>query len=170
MRYTMTIYTIGHSNRPVADLIAMLQFFGVRLLADVRSMPGSKWNPQYNRGPLEGRLLEAGIQYAHMPGLGGKQTTTDTAIASRPLSGYAGYMATPAFKAAIAQLEQTAATTPVAYMCAEADWRHCHRRYISDHLLRQGYYVMHISDVAKAEPHTLSPPPPPRQGDLFAAP
>jgi uncharacterized protein (DUF488 family) len=153
-----SIYTIGHSNRSIEFFIGMLRSFGIQVLADVRSMPGSKYNPQFNRAALMKSLEEAGIKYLHFPGLGGKQTG---------LAGYGAYMKTPLFGAAIKELEQTAQKEKVAYMCAEAGWQQCHRAFISDFLKSAGWEVIHITDVGKSIPHPESRPAKPKQGDLF---
>lgn len=154
------IYTIGHSNRIIDDFIPMLRSFGIITLADVRSMPGSKRWPQYNQYALSKSLKEAGINYIHIPQLGGKQR------ASTP-GGYKDYMSTEQFADAIKQLEKIAQKEFTAYMCAEADWSHCHRSFISDHLKAGGWQVLHILDIGKSEEHPTSRWEKPVQGNLF---
>src|ERR1700709_124194 len=125
----------------------MLHSFEVQILADVRSMPGSKWQPQFNQHAFERSLQQAGIRYIHMPALGGKPRYN--AIPDAPVKGYAVYMETAEFKTAIQELEQTAATECVAYMCAEASWRNCHRRFISEYMAHKGWAVHHITGIRK---------------------
>jgi len=167
----MKIYTIGHSTHAIAHFIAILQSFGVRVLADVRSMPGSKWQPQFNRAALERSLKEAGIGYIHMPDLGGKRKmipALNDDAASNKIPGYSAYMQTKEFKQGIDELQVIAAKENVAYMCAEADWRHCHRSMVSEYLHNLGWEVWHIMDIGEAELH-ITAPPKPTQGNLFAS-
>ena len=166
-----TIYTIGHSNRTIADFIAMLHSFGIKVLADIRSMPGSRKWPQFNQSALNVSLHEAGIKYIHMPGLGGrrkaKPDSVNTAWHNKSFMGYADYMETPEFKGAIKELEDIARNEPTVYMCAEALWWRCHRSLVSDYLKVQGWNVLHIMNMGKSTPHAYTAPARPVQGDLF---
>jgi uncharacterized protein (DUF488 family) len=154
------VLTIGHSNRPVSELIEMLKAHGVEVLADVRSVPRSRHNPQFNRDVLPESLVAAGIQYVHMPGLGGlrhpRKDSRNTGWRNSSFRGYADYMQTPEFEAALSGLLELAKDRRVAIMCAESvPWR-CHRSLIADALLARGIPVSHIMDMTRADPHKLT--------------
>ncbi len=154
------IYTIGHSTRSADEFLALLQAHGISQLADVRSFPMSRRHPQFNRDVL-GPFLEAhGIIYRHMPALGGRRRPLPDSINSgwkhASFRGYADYMGTAPFEAALDELERFAAAGPTAVMCAEAVWWRCHRRLLADALLVRGTPVRHIVSAADAKPHELS--------------
>jgi len=154
------IRTIGHSTRPVDVLIEMLKAHGVKRLIDVRTIPKSRHNPQYNLDALEARLRDAGIGYEHMKALGGlrhsRKDSPNTGWRNRSFRGYADYMQTPEFESALAALLQAAAVDAVAILCAEAvPWR-CHRSLISDALTARGCRVEHIMSATRSDPHTLT--------------
>jgi len=154
-----SIFTVGHSTRPIADLLALLAEHGVRTLVDVRRFPGSRRHPQYSRDALAASLAEAGIEYVHEPGLGGRRAarpdSPHTAWRVEAFRGYADYMETPEFQAALERLIRRAGEETVAILCAEAvPWR-CHRRLISDALVARGVQVMHIMGPGRADPHEL---------------
>jgi len=159
------VFTVGHSTRPIADLLALLAEHGVRTLVDVRRFPGSRRHPQYSRDALAASLAEAGIQYVHEPDLGGRRAarpdSPHTAWRVEAFRGYADYMETPEFQAALERLiqraEGQAEGQTVAILCAEAvPWR-CHRRLISDALVARGVQVMHILSPGRANSHELDP-------------
>jgi uncharacterized protein (DUF488 family) len=155
------VFTVGHSTRPIADLLALLAEHGVRTLVDVRRFPGSRRHPQYSRDALAASLAEAGLQYVHEPGLGGRRAaqpdSPHTAWRVEAFRGYADYMETPEFQAALEGLIRRAEGQTVAILCAEAvPWR-CHRRLISDALVARGVQVMHILSPGRADPHELDP-------------
>jgi uncharacterized protein (DUF488 family) len=155
------IRTVGHSTRPVEALIEILKAHGVERLIDVRAVPKSRHNPQYSREALERSLRETGIGYEHMKGLGGlrhpRKDSPNTGWRNESFRGYADYMGTPEFEAALAALLVAAAHERVAILCAEAvPWR-CHRSLISDALTARGYRVEHIMSVSKSAPHTMTP-------------
>ena len=155
------ISTIGHSTRTVEALVALLRAHGIRRLADVRSFPRSRRHPQFNVDALPGSLAEAGIDYEHVPALGGfrrpRPDSHNTAWRNPGFRGYADYMQTPAFAAAVDHLLEQAAVAPTAVMCAEAvPWR-CHRWLLADALVARGESVAHILSAAAAEPHVLTP-------------
>jgi len=157
----MTIYTIGHSTRPAAELVGLLQGHGVRTLVDVRTIPRSRHNPQFNSDALAATLAAADIGYVHMPSLGGLRRPKPDSINAgwRNLSfrGYADYMQTPAFAAAIDELIGIAGSQPTAIMCAEAvPWR-CHRSLVADALLVRGVPTAEIVSATRATPHALTP-------------
>lgn len=152
--------TIGHSNRPLAELIGMLQAHGVDLLVDVRTVPKSRHNPQFNTENLPQPLRQAGIEYMHMPGLGGlrhaRKDSINTGWRNASFRGYADYMQTLEFDSALAGLLQAAEGRRAAVMCAEAvPWR-CHRSMIADALTARGIEVEHIMSAAKRSPHRLT--------------
>lgn len=150
--------TIGHSNRPMDDLIAMLRAHGVQILVDVRTVPKSRHNPQFNRDALPAPLHAAGIEYLHMSGLGGLRHARKDSInlGWRNLSfrGYADYMQTEEFAHALDEL--IAVPGSVAIMCAEAvPWR-CHRSLIADALTVRGIPVEHMMTAHTKSPHKLT--------------
>jgi len=154
------IRTIGHSTRPVHDLIEMLRAHSVTRLIDVRTIPKSRHNPQYNSDALAAALRNAGIAYEHRKALGGlrhaRKDSINTGWRNQSFRGYADYMQTAEFRGALASLQETAAQDPVAIMCAEAvPWR-CHRSLIADALTAHGYPVEHIMSSTKSDPHKLT--------------
>ena len=151
-----TIYTIGHSVHPIEEFIEILRSFGINTLADIRSKPGSRWQPQFNSAAFSKSLNVAGISYKHMPDLGGRQALK-----------YPAYMDTAQFVKTITQLEEMAANEKVAYMCAEAKWYECHRSWISDNLKGKGWTVLHITDKSISVAHLGRQPLKPEQGTLF---
>ena len=155
------VLTIGHSTRPIEAFIALLAAHGVTQLIDVRTVPHSRHNPQYDTSALEAALAGAGICYAHAPGLGGfRRTSADSPNAGwRNLSfrGYADYMQSADFDAELTNLRELAAHDRVALMCAEAvPWR-CHRSLIADALLVRGIGVFEIAGENRLAPHRLTP-------------
>jgi uncharacterized protein (DUF488 family) len=152
--------TIGHSNRPLDELIGMLQAHGVDLLVDVRTVPKSRYNPQFNTDSLPAPLRVAGIEYLHMPGLGGlrhaRKDSINTGWRNDSFRGYADYMQTPEFDAALGELLHVSEGRQAAVMCAEAvPWR-CHRSMIADALTARGIAVEHIMSTAKRNPHKMT--------------
>jgi uncharacterized protein (DUF488 family) len=152
------IWTIGHSTRTIDVFISLLEEHGVKLLADVRSLPGSKRYPQFNKEALADSLGKAGIRYEHFPELGGrrkaKPESKNTAWRNASFRGYADYMETDEFHQGVMRILNLAVDVgPTAIMCAEAVWWRCHRSLISDCLKARGVEVMHILDENKIEPH-----------------
>ncbi len=152
-----TILTIGHSTRPLEELLGLLRENGVEILADVRRYPASRRYPQFNREALEQSLPESGIGYAWLPELGGRRTprrdSRNTAWRNAGFRGYADYMETEPFQLAIAQLLQQAQERRTAIMCAEQAWQQCHRGLISDFVKARGVEVTHILGRGRTEPH-----------------
>lgn len=151
--------TIGHSNRPLEEFLHMLRAWGVELLVDVRTMPRSRHNPQFNFDALPAALAAEHIDYRHMPGLGGlrhpRKDSINTAWRNDSFRGYADYMQTPEFAQNLEELEQVGAARTTAIMCAEAvPWR-CHRSMIADALTARGVEVRHIMTAEKADLHKL---------------
>jgi uncharacterized protein (DUF488 family) len=155
------IWTIGHSTRSIEDFISLLKKNEIKSLADVRSWPGSKSYPQFNKEALEKSLSAYGIRYEHFPELGGrrkpKSDSRNTAWRNASFRGYADYMDGEQFHRGIERLLAVASEGgPAAIMCAEAVWWRCHRSLISDYLKVQGIEVMHIFDANKVEPHPFT--------------
>ena len=156
----VTVYTIGHSTRPFDRFVELLAREGVRCVADVRTFPASRRHPQYNADALAAALAERGVDYVHMPALGGRRRpspdSANSAWRNEGFRGYADHMLTPEFQAGLATLAEIAARQPTAVMCAEAvPWR-CHRSLLADALVAGGHTVLHILD-ARTSPHSLSP-------------
>ena len=154
------IRTIGHSTRPVEALIEMLKAHGVKRVLDVRTIPKSRYNPQYNSEALERSLCEAGIGYEHMKALGGlrhpRKDSPNTGWRNESFRGYADYMETQDFRKGIERLLEVARNNRVAIMCSEAVWWRCHRSMISDYLKVQGIEVVHIMGEGKSELHPFT--------------
>ena len=156
-----TVWTVGHSTRTAADLIRLLADHGVGWVADVRTAPGSRRNPQFNREPLAATLAAAGIGYVHLPGLGGfrrsRAESPNTGWKNASFRGFADYLDTPAFAAALEELEGLARRERTALLCAEAvPWR-CHRSLIADALTVRGWRVVHILGEGHCQEHHLTP-------------
>ena len=155
------IFTVGHSTRSAEEFVALLKAHRIELLVDVRTVPRSRHNPQFNRDTLPETLRCAGIDYLHLPELGGlrKPRADSTNAGWRNLSfrGYADYMETPQFEKGLARLIEAAKTRRVAIMCAEAvPWR-CHRSLIGDALVAKGLEVFELSSMTQVQPHRLTP-------------
>jgi uncharacterized protein (DUF488 family) len=155
------IWTIGHSTRNSDVFISLLEENGIKLLADVRSLPGSKRYPQFNKETLAESLKERGIRYEHFPELGGRRKSRpdsrNTAWRNTSFRGYADYMETAEFRKGVERLLDLAREAgSAAIMCAEAVWWRCHRSLISDYLKVRGIEVMHILDANKIEPHPFT--------------
>jgi uncharacterized protein (DUF488 family) len=155
---SLRIWTIGHSTRTIEEFIAALEAHGIKLLVDVRSLPGSKRYPQFNRERLAESLKEHGIRYEHFPELGGRRKprpdSRNVAWRNASFRGYADYMETAEFRKGVDRLLDLADEAgPTAIMCAEALWWRCHRSLISDFLKARGIEVIHIIDANKSDPH-----------------
>jgi len=156
------IWTIGHSTRTIDHFIAMLQSFHIEVVADIRSFPGSRRYPHFNKEALGISLLANGIKYRHLKDLGGrrpaKADSINTGWRNAAFRGFADYMQTDNFKNGIEELEEIAVTKRTAYMCSEAVWWRCHRSLVSDFLKLKGWNVWHIMEIGKAEEHTYTQP------------
>ena len=155
-----TIYTIGHSTRSSDEFLAILKAFAIELLADIRTVPGSRRNPQYDQKSLRSFLALNGIEYIHLPGLGGlrrpKKDSPNTGWINESFRGYADYMQSAEFEAAIEDLIARAAVARTAIMCAEAvPWR-CHRSLVGDALVARGIEVEDIMSEKSAKTHKLT--------------
>jgi len=155
------VFTVGHSTRPVEDFLALLGAHGVRLLVDVRTVPRSRHNPQFNQEELRAALREARIGYRHMKGLGGlrhpRKDSPNGAWRNASFRGFADYMQTEEFEENLERLIELAKKRPMAIMCAEAvPWR-CHRSLIGDALLVRRIRVEELSSLTSTRAHTMTP-------------
>lgn len=156
-------FTIGHSTRSLDEFVALLQEASVRRVVDVRSIPWSRKNPQYNHDQLPESLAGFQIGYAHIPALGGRRNraheVSDMVNGYWRVAGfhnYADYALTPEFSEGLAQLRKIGAQERCAYMCAEAVWWRCHRRIITDWLIAAGDEVCHILGPDHIDPASLT--------------
>ncbi len=157
----LTIFTIGHSTRLIAEFIEPLQANAVTQLLDIRTIPKSRHNPQFNSEALASSLRAAHISYIHMKELGGlrhaKRDSINLGWRNASFRGYADYMQTTEFESALARAIELAAAHPTALMCAEAvPWR-CHRSLVADALVVRGIRVLEIVSAAAPKEHTLTP-------------
>jgi uncharacterized protein (DUF488 family) len=155
------VFTIGHSTRPIEEFTHLLQSHGVQRLIDIRTIPRSRFNPQFDSARLPGLLEAAGIDYTHLPGLGGlrrpRPDSPNDGWRNKSFRGYADYMQTADFKQSLEQCLSLAASERVALMCAEAvPWR-CHRSLVADALIARGIEALEISSDTAARPHRLTP-------------
>lgn len=155
-----TVYTIGHSTRAIEDFVSLLKAFGIEIVVDVRTMAGSRRNPQYNEDALAASLRENAISYVHLKGLGGlrrpTKDSTNTAWNNLSFRGYADYMQTPEFADSLNQLIAIAEKKRTVIMCAEAvPWR-CHRSLIGDALVVRDIVVEDIISEKSHKPHKLT--------------
>ncbi len=153
------IYTIGHSTRSEQEVLALLGEAAVKLVADVRAFPSSRRHPQFNRDALAAWLGNAGIEYVHLPGLGGRRAPAPDSgnggWQESAFRGYADHMRSVEFQDALAELELLARDSPAAIMCAEAVWWRCHRRLIADALVARGWRVEHLGIGGTGVRHEL---------------
>jgi uncharacterized protein (DUF488 family) len=155
------VLTIGHGTRPLEEFIRLLQALGVQKVADVRTVPRSRHNPQYNQDTLPEALAAAGIGYVHLPGLGGlrhpRKDSPNLGWRNDSFRGFADYMQTPEFKEHLLALIDLARQERLALMCAETlPWR-CHRSLIADALTVRGIQVRHIISEHSLQEHRLTP-------------
>ena len=156
----ITIWTIGHSTRTDQDFGEILLAHNIETLVDVRTFPGSRRYPQFNKSVLSVFLANLGINYLHEPRLGGRRMprkdSHNTAWKNPSFRGYADHMETEDFKDGVQELLELSRGTRSVVMCAEALWWRCHRSLIADYLKAAGHSVMHIVDVKKAEAHSFT--------------
>jgi uncharacterized protein (DUF488 family) len=158
-------FSVGHSNLHAAELLALLGSAGIAELVDVRRFPVSKRHPQHARPALEASLRSAGIHYTFLGAeLGGRlepalpiERSQNRALREPAFRAYADALDSPAFVAGFARLEDLARSRPTAFLCAERDWRQCHRRILSDALVERGWHVLHLAPPDTREPHALDP-------------
>lgn len=159
---TQTIYTIGHSTHSLAEFLDMLQSFGIKVIADIWSLPGSRKFPQFDKENLKISLEEVAMQYIHLADLGGRRKVKMDSKNNRwnntSFRAYADYMETEEFERAILKLEHSALAQRTVYMCSEAVWWRCHRSMVSDYLKAKGWRVLHIMAAGKAPEHNYTAP------------
>ena len=165
-----TLYTIGHSTRTIGEFIDLLKAHNIREIVDVRTIPRSRHNPQFNEKIIQRSLQKAGMDYLHLAELGGlRHTTRDSKNLgwhNTSFRGFADYMGTPKFAKGMELLKKIARKEKTAIMCAEAvPWR-CHRSLIADALTKQQWDVFHIMNLKTASKHRLTPFLKMRQGKL----
>jgi uncharacterized protein (DUF488 family) len=156
----LSLLTIGHSTRPIAEFIELLQANGVKQVIDIRTIPKSRHNPQFNADALAAALRGAEIRYVHLKELGGlrhaRKDSTNLGWRNASFRGFADYMQTPDFEAALDRAIELAKSCPTALMCAEAvPWR-CHRSLVADALLVRGVRVLHVTSASEPKPHALT--------------
>jgi uncharacterized protein (DUF488 family) len=154
---SITVRTIGHSTRSADEFNQLLLAHAITALVDVRSFPGSRRYPHFNKSELSAHLESLGILYAHNPKLGGRRRPSpkskNTAWKNASFRAYADHIETEEFAQGIEELLKIASTRPTAVMCAEALWWRCHRSLIADFLKANGVTVLHILDAKKIEEH-----------------
>jgi uncharacterized protein (DUF488 family) len=160
----LSVYTVGHSTRTIAEFTALLGESGIERVVDVRAIPRSRTNPQFNRDVLPTSLAPLGIGYEHIAELGGRRSrgrgappSSNTFWRNTSFRNYADYAATEAFRSGLEHLIELSGDRRSAIMCSETLWWRCHRRIISDYLLADGIPVLHIMAAHKVEPATLTP-------------
>jgi uncharacterized protein (DUF488 family) len=157
-------FTIGHSNRPTEEFVALLTGADIKLVVDVRTVPRSRTNPQFNRHILPTSLASHGIAYEHFAALGGLRgkrpgvpAETNAFWKNASFHNYADYALSEEFRSSIETLRALGHATRLAVMCAESLWWRCHRRIIADYLIASGEEVFHILGVDQIEPARLTP-------------
>ena len=155
-----TIWTLGHSTRPLAQFLELLDRFRIEAVADVRRFPGSRRHPQFGGPALEKTLTERGMEYRWLPALGGRRQprpdSPHTAWRNASFRGYADHMDSPEFGRALDELIDLARRRRTAIMCAEALWWRCHRALIADVLRVRGFEVLHIVDESPPVEHPFT--------------
>jgi uncharacterized protein (DUF488 family) len=157
-------FTIGHSTRSVEEVADLLQAVGADMIVDVRKMPRSRTNPQFNSDALANALAERRVGYRHIAALGGLRgrsprlgSSANTLWRNKSFRNYADYALTPPFKEGLAELIVEGRERTCAIMCAEVLWWRCHRRIIADYLLADGAAVFHILGLHEVKPAVLTP-------------
>lgn len=156
-----TVFTIGHGNRSIEELLALLKEVGIECLVDVRAYPASRRHPQFARESLKKSLADAGVRYVwEGKALGGRRTleknSFHVALKNPGFRAYAGHMATDEFRQALDTLVETGRGRRTAIMCAERlPWK-CHRHLVSDSLVARGVRVLHLMSPGESRDHTLS--------------
>ena len=156
-----TVFSVGHSNRSIDDFLNLLEAFAIRMVVDVRTIPKSRHNPQFNADALAASLVSDGIAYLAMPALGGlrhvRPDSPNGAWHNKSFRGFADYMQSPEFRDALEGLELLAREQRIAIMCAEAvPWR-CHRSLIADALAVRGDSIVEILSATNWRQHPLTP-------------
>ncbi len=156
----LIVFTIGHSTRTLPEFVELLRTFGIAMVVDVRSVPRSRHNPQFNKETLPTALMPEGIGYIHMPDIGGlrrpNRDSVNTAWRNKSFRGYADYMQTREFVEQLLRLMALARKACISLMCAEAlPWR-CHRSLIADALVVRNVRVQHIVSKGSLIMHQLT--------------
>lgn len=155
----ITVWTVGHSNRSSDDLCSLLRQARISQIVDVRRFPTSRRFPQFSKEALSASLSREGVAYEHAEDLGGhrrpRAKSPHTGMQSEAFQAYADHMATPMFRSALRRLVDLARERPTAVMCAEANWKHCHRGLLADHLVADGLRVRHLEAPGLCTDHTL---------------
>jgi uncharacterized protein (DUF488 family) len=169
----LPVYTIGHSTRSIAEFVEILRTGAVRLVIDVRTVPRSRTNPQYNADVLDDELAPFQIGYERIAGLGGLRSRArdvppdlNAYWTNQSFHNYADYALSQAFGEALGELIAVASDQPTAIMCSEAVWWRCHRRIIADYLLARSIPVFHLMGAGRVEPARLTPGAEERDGKL----
>jgi len=156
----ITVWTVGHSTRSGEEFGKILLAHEITVLVDVRSFPGSRRLPQFNRDALAVSLRELGIEYRHEPRLGGRRKpradSHNTVWKNASFRAYADHMESEEFRRGVEELLEVAAKQRTAFMCAEAVWWRCHRSLIADYLKAEGHTVLHIINEKKTEEHPFT--------------
>ncbi|MGH8261404.1 MAG: DUF488 family protein [Steroidobacteraceae bacterium] len=157
-----TVWTIGHSTRPLPEFLELLAEHRLEALADVRRFPGSRRHPQYGEAALSRALADHDILYRWLPALGGRRSprpdSLNTAWRNASFRGYADHMQSEEFAVALHELIELAHAHRTVVMCAESLWWRCHRALIADALRVRGFEVLHILDAAHTVPHPYTSP------------
>ncbi len=160
MKKTAEVFTIGHSTRTLEEFVSLLKSYGVEKVVDVRTIPRSRHNPQFNMDTLAIFLRKKGIRYLHMKGLGGLRHALKDSLNNGWLNssfrGFADYMQSEEFGENLENLMEMTATKRVALMCAEAVPWHCHRSLIADALSVRGMKVIHIMSATSSHAHEIT--------------
>lgn len=164
MKGAPRFFTIGHSTRTISEFVHLLQVADIRIVLDVRTIPRSRTNPQYNRDTLPASLSEFDVQYEHIPDLGGLRSKSVTVApevnafwSNRSFHNYADYALSASFRAGLNHLREVGHARRCAIMCSEAVWWRCHRRIITDYLLLAGEEVFHILGENSIKQASLTP-------------
>jgi len=156
----ITVWTVGHSTRSEEEFGKILLAHEIKVLVDVRSFPGSRRLPQFNREALAPSLANLGIEYRHEPRLGGRRKpradSHNTAWKNASFRAYADHMESEEFRRGVEDLLEVAANERTAVMCAEAVWWRCHRSLIADYLKAEGHNAIHIIDQSKTQEHPFT--------------
>ena len=157
-----TIWTIGHSTHSLDEFVAMLHSFNIECVVDIRSYPGSRKFPHFNKEALKVSLPQNNIQFTHLKKLGGRRKVNPnskyTSWHNAAFRGYADYMETDSFAEGIRELTKISLQQKTAYMCSEAVWWRCHRSMVSDYLKADGWNVQHIMQIGKSNEHPYTQP------------
>ncbi len=161
MRKKTPVFTIGHSTRTIEEFVAILKSYGAEKVVDIRTVPKSRHNPQFNMDTLASHLRRKGIGYFHMTGLGGLRhpvnDSVNTGWRNSSFRGFADYMQTEEFEENLEKLIEMTERKRVSIMCAEAvPWR-CHRSLVGDALTIRGFEVIHIMSATSSRVHALTP-------------